>query len=152
MIKISKRNIVVLLLLLSAYTFPGCSSVQKTQKQDDLSIETVSMEDKFGVQVVGMRPTAEGRMLNFRYKIIDPEKALSLINPKAKPYVIDQKTGKTVAVPSLPKVGALKQRGKRAYPGRIYFILFANPGEFIKPGDKVSVVIGDFKAEDIVVE
>ena len=152
MIRLNKRNIVILLIMLAAYVVSGCASVDQTKKQDDVSAKTPTMEDKWGIQVVGMRPTAQGHMLNFRYKIIDPEKASPLVSPKAKPYVIDQKTGKTLAVPSLPKVGALRQRGTKAYPDRIYFIIFGNPGKFIKSGDKVSVVIGDFKAEDIVVE
>ena len=151
MFNLSKRNIFVLIVLLVAYTLSGCSSVHQ-KKQDDLSMKPMSMEDKWGIKVVGLRPTAAGYMLDFRYKIIDPEKASSLVSPKTKSYVIDQKTGQTLAVPNLPKVGALKQRGKIAYPDKTYFILFSNPGGLIKSGDKVSVVIGDFKAENIVVE
>ena len=149
MINLNKRNIVI---LLTAFIILGCASVNQVKKQDEASTEAISSEEEHGIQVVGVRPTAEGRMLNFRYKIIDPEKASSLISPKMKPYIIDQTTGRKLAVPSLPKVGALKQRGKKAYQDRIYFILFANPGKSIQSGDKVSVVIGDFKAEDIVVE
>ncbi len=150
--KMIKRNIVILIVLFAAYAISGCSSVHQVKKQDEVSTEAISSVEEHGIQVVGVRPTAEGRMLNFRYKIIDPEKASSLISPKMKPHIIDQKTGRKLAVPSLPKVGALKQRGKKAYQNRIYFILFANPGKSIQSGDKVSVVIGDFKAEDIVVE
>jgi hypothetical protein len=152
MIKIMKRNIFIVLVLFAAYVISGCASVHQTEKQDEVSTEAISLEEEHGIQVVGVRPTAEGRMLNFRYKIIDAEKAASLISPKQKPYIIDQKTGYSFTVPSLPKVGALKQRGKKAYQDRIYFILFANPGNSVQSGDKVSVVIGDFKAEDIVVE
>jgi hypothetical protein len=35
---------------------------------------------------------------------------------------------------------------------RTYFALFANPGRQIEAGDKVTVVIGDFRAEDLIVE
>jgi hypothetical protein len=57
-------------------------------------------------------------------------------------------------VPSAGKVGPLRQTVRSGKPeaNRNYFILFANPGKYVKPGNKVTVVIGDFKAEDIVVE
>ena len=152
MAKIDKRDILILIFVCMVFVFSGCSSVHQIREQDEVSEEPASLEETWGIQVVGVRPTAEGRILNFRYKIIDPEKSSSLISPKATPYLIDQKTGNTFSVPSLPKVGALKQRGKQAYQDRIYFILFANPGNSVKSGDKVSVVIGDFKAENIVVE
>lgn len=152
MINVSKRNSIFLIILVVVYALSGCASVDQTRKQDDVSMATVNMEHQQGIRVVGVRPTAEGRMLNFRYKIIDAEKAASIISPMNKPYLIDQKTGTKFGVPNLPKVGALKQRGKKAYEDRIYFVLFANPGQMIKPGDSVTVVIGDFRKEDILVE
>jgi hypothetical protein len=35
---------------------------------------------------------------------------------------------------------------------RSYFMLFANPQKHIKPGHKVTVVIGDYRAVHLVVE
>jgi hypothetical protein len=50
-----------------------------------------------------IRTTAEGHMLHFRYNIIDPEKASSLVSLQAKPYVIDPATNTKLTVPQLPK-------------------------------------------------
>jgi len=30
--------------------------------------------------------------------------------------------------------------------------MFANPGRLVKPGNKVTVIIGDFKAEGLIVK
>jgi hypothetical protein len=57
-------------------------------------------------------------------------------------------------VPSPPKIGPLRQTTRNSGPlaGKTYFIFFANPGKSIKAGDKVTVVIGDFKIENLAVQ
>ena len=39
----------------------------------------------------------------------------------------------------------------RPEAGRVYFMLFTNPGS-LKAESKVTVVVGDFRAEDITVK
>jgi hypothetical protein len=90
-------------------------------------------------------------MLDYRCRIVDAEKADPLADRKARPYVVDQKTGSRVLVPSPPTVGVLRQASATPVEQRTYFALFANPGRQIG-ADKVTVVIGDFRAEDLIVE
>ncbi len=52
----------------------------------------------------------------------------------------------------MAKVGALYQRMNKAIPDRIYFALFENPNMLAKPGSKVTVVMGDFEAKNLVVQ
>ena len=54
-------------------------------------------------------------------------------------------------MPDPPKVGPLRPRGEPV-EGKSYFVLFGNPGKFIKAGSKVTVVIGDFRAPALTVE
>ena len=35
---------------------------------------------------------------------------------------------------------------------RTYWMFCANPGQYVKPGDKVTIEIGDFVAKNIVVQ
>lgn len=95
--------------------------------------------------------TAEGQMLDFRYRVLDEEKAKPLFSRQYKPYLVDEATGAKFLVPESPKVGALRTT-REPKPDRNYFIIFVNPGRYIKKGNKVTVVIGDFKAEHLVVE
>jgi len=90
-------------------------------------------------------------MLDFRYRVIDAEKAAPLFDRKIKPHLIDEATGAKFAVPEPPKVGALRTT-RPPQADRNYFIIFANPGRYVKQGNKVAVVIGDFKAERLVVK
>jgi hypothetical protein len=114
----------------------------------------MSIEEQWGVKIESLRISAAGNLLDFRYRIIDPEKATYLVDRRNKAYMIDQSSGKVLSVPTTAKVGPLRQTVRYGLPkkDRIYFILFGNP-HVMKSGDKVTVVIGDdFKAEDLVVE
>jgi hypothetical protein len=105
----------------------------------------------WGVEVLGLRPLAGGYMLGFRYKVIDPLKAAPLHDRRAATYLIDDATGARMAVPHPPTTGSLRS-AYRPQAGRTYFVVFANPARFIKPGSPVTVVIGDFKAQLKVAE
>ena len=113
--------------------------------------QTMQLEKTWGVRPLSIRQTAEGYMLDFRYRITDAEKAAPLFSPRIKPYLIDQSTGAVMAVPDVPKVGSMRST-RKPVKDKNYAILFANPGHYIKPGNKVTVVIGDFRAENLVVE
>ena len=111
-----------------------------------------TIEEEWGIRPVSIRRTAAGYMLDFRYEVVDPEKAAPIMRRPMKPYLIDQASGVILIVPAPPKVGALRQTTLAPTKGRIYFVMFANPGGYVKAGNKVTVVIGDFRAEDLVVE
>ena len=113
----------------------------------------MSIEEQWGVKIESLRISAAGNLLDFRYRIIDPEKATHLVDRRNKAYMIDQASGKVLSVPTTAKVGPLRQTVRYGLPkkDRIYFILFGNP-HVMKSGDKVTVVIGDFKAENLIIE
>jgi len=134
-------------------TFFGCSTI-KTSEDRSSESQLQVQEEKFGIMVQGMRLTSADTMLDFRYKIVDPDKAVPIVDRTIKPYLIDQESGLKVNVPSPAKLGPLRATDKYGKPkaGRTYFVLFGNPGRFIKSGSKVTVVIGEFRAEDLVVQ
>ncbi len=109
-------------------------------------------KSKWGIKVESIRLSSAGYMLDFRYRILDPQKAAPLLSRQVKPYLVDQESGSKLIVPAPPKVGSLRQKSYQPIPGKIYFVLFSNPGRLVKPGNKVTVVIGDFRAEDLIVE
>ena len=107
---------------------------------------------KWGIETLGVNLSAAGYMLDFRYRVTDPEKARLLMDGGAKPYLVDQATGARMRVPSPPKIGPLRQKPRKPIAGRTYFVLFANPGRYIKAGNKVTVVMGDCQLENLFVE
>lgn len=120
----------------------------------DIGQDRMSMEEEWGVAVESLRPSGAGNLLDFRYRIKDPDKAVQLVDRRNKPYLIDQESGKVLAVPNTAKVGPLRQTLRYGKPkdDRVYFVLFGNPGGMVKSGDQVTVVIGDFRAENLTVE
>ena len=110
-----------------------------------------AMAERWGVRVESLRLSASGYMLDFRYRVLDPAKAAPLFDKNAKAYLLDQASGAQMFIPSSPKVGAMRSSGKTILPNRVYFVIFANPACYIKAGNKVTVVIGDFRAEDLPV-
>lgn len=109
------------------------------------------LREKWGIEIIALRISAGGYMLDFRYKVLDPRKAGPLFNRKIKPLLTHEKTGATFSVPVPPKIGALRQT-RPPVAGKHYFIIFANPAKYVQPGDRVTVTVGDFRAEGLTVE
>lgn len=105
----------------------------------------------WGVDVVGVKPVSSGYMLRFEYRIVDPAKAKPLNDEHNRAYLIDQRSGARLAVPAMENVGELRQTGTPE-TDRTYFIIFGNPGRLVKKGERVSVVIGNFRVDNLIVE
>ena len=109
------------------------------------------MRRQWGVEVLYVRQTAAGYMLEFRYKVHDAEKAKPLFDRQIKPLLTHVRTGAQMIVPTPAKTGALRNSNP-PLDDHTYWMFFANPGKFIQAGEQVNIEIGDFKAEGIVVE
>ncbi len=119
----------------------------------DPGVDNAMMAKKWGVQVISVSYAADGFWLAFRFRVLDPVKANMLFDTKLKPYLESESTGVKLAVPTAAKIGALRttNRGHNVKVGKIYNIMFSNPGFQVKPGQKVSVVSGDFRVEHLTV-
>ena len=106
---------------------------------------------RFGVDQLQVRSTASGNSLQFRYRVLDAEKAKVLNDKRATPYMLDWQTGNRLQVPTMEKIGTLRQMSTPEV-GREYWMVFSNPGKLVKPGQKVDVVVGSFRAEGLTVE
>ena len=110
-------------------------------------------EVKLGIRTEGLRLSAAGYMLDFRYRVIDPAKAAPLLDKKIRPYLLDDASGAQLGVPDTAKLGQLRTTGRnRAVHDQDYFIMFANPGRFVKPGNRMTLVMGDSRLENLTVE
>lgn len=111
------------------------------------------IEGKLGIKIVGLRRSSAGYMLDFRYRVLDPAKALLLLDRKISPYLLDEATGAQLGVPDAPKVGQLRPTSRNnVIPGRNYYILFANPGRYLRAGSRVTLVAGDTRISHLTVE
>jgi hypothetical protein len=119
--------------------------------QATLDVSDSGVVRKWGVRVDGVRLSAAGHMLDFRYTVVDARKATPLFDRKTKPVLWDEASGRRLEVPVPPKTGPLRSSNEpRA--GRSYFMFFANRGRAIRSGSQVTVEIGAFKVKGIRVE
>ncbi len=137
-------------LLLSLLIVAGCASLPTLPSGSEGTDERP--DAALGVELAGIRLTSGGYMIDFRYRVLAPEKAAPLFDRKVAPYLIHEKTGSKFAVPAPAKVGPLRQTTLAPEAGRQYFILFANPGKYMARGDLVTVVVGDVRFEHLQVE
>lgn len=119
--------------------------IQQTDEQKK------ALSDEWGIELVAMRSTAEGHMVDFRYRVTDAEKAAPLFMRQTKPYLLHQESGQALGVPNTAKIGSLRN-SNTPQEGRTYWMFFGNHHKLVKKGDMVTVAIGDFRAKDIEVK
>lgn len=147
--------------IILATVLAGCASTTGSQYSSNTRMEAPGNnarssdgESNLGIRMEGLRLSAAGYMLDFRYRVTDPAKAAPLLDRKIRPYLLDEASGAQLAVPDTAKLGQLRTTGRNkvVHGDRDYFILFANPGRFVQVGNKMTLVMGDLRIGNITVE
>ena len=105
----------------------------------------------WGIDSLVVRSVESGELIRFSYRVVDADRAKALNDKKSEPALIDPRAGVKLVVPSLEKVGQLRQ-SSTPVQGKQYWMAFSNKGRLVKRGDHVTVVIGKFQAEGLVVD
>ncbi len=158
----------IVLIVACLLLMPGCDGVKAVDDPVDAdagvpatarqpasgqpTVEQPPVEQQWGIEIQALRLSAADNMLDFRYRVTDPDKARQLLKRGLKPWLLDRATGVKLLMPTATKIGPLRQATLAPKKNRVYYVMFANPGRFIKRGAIVDVVIGDFVAKDIVVQ
>lgn len=151
----ASSSMLVLCLVVMAAALSGCAT--RTEGAYSPGAERKapgsSAEDKLGIRMEGLRLSAAGYILDFRYRVTDPAKAAPLLNRKIRPYLLDEASGAQLGVPDTAKLGQLRTTGRnKVVPDQDYFILFANPARFVQAGNRMTLVMGDLRIENLTVE
>jgi hypothetical protein len=105
----------------------------------------------WGVDSLRVKWTESGEVIRFSWRVLDPERAKVLNDKKVEPSLIDPRAGVGLVVPTMEKIGQLRQSAPPEV-GRSYWMEFSNKGRLVKPGDRVNVVVGPFRADGLVVD
>jgi hypothetical protein len=105
----------------------------------------------WGVDSFSVKAAESGEIIRFSYRVLDANKAKALNDKRAEPFLLDPQAQVKLVIPSLENVGLLRQTAPPE-PGRSYWMVFSNKGRLVKPGDRVSVEIGSFRVDGLVVE
>jgi hypothetical protein len=115
----------------------------------------VWVSETFGVEVQGAHLSANGYVIDMRYRVVDGDKAKPLLDRRVQPVLVDEASGNRFYVPQPPIVGALRQTARNnvaAAVGKTYFMIFANPDQRLKAGSSVALYIGDQRFGNLRIE
>jgi len=113
---------------------------------------TAIYESVWGIEAPSVKAVESGVILRFSYRVLDPEKAKPLHDKSVEPLLICMEKGVRLVVPSLEKIGMLRQAPRELEAGKSYWMAFSNSGRLLKRGDRVNIVVGNFRAEGLTVE
>jgi hypothetical protein len=125
---------------------PYRNQSSRLPKKAALYYETV-----WGVDSLAVKWTESGELIRFSYRVVDPEKAKALNDKNAEPSLIDPQAGVKLVVPQMEKIGSLRQ-SSTPEAGKSYWMAFSNSGRPVKRGHRVDVVIGQFRAQGLIVD
>lgn len=145
-------------LLCSALLLGGCGTAADLANLADdvppVAPDTKLLETTYGIRIEGLRLSAAGSMLDFRYRVVDADKAAAMLDGRVQPYLFDAAHGAKLGVPDTPVLGRIRQtaRNNKILTNRTYFIMFGNPAKLLQSGDKVTLLLGSVKVSDLTVQ
>jgi hypothetical protein len=100
-----------------------------------------------GVRVVRVAVTGGGGLLDLRFQVVDPDLAVAVHDADTPPALVDERTGGAITALLMGHAhhGRLKA-------GVTYYLVFENPGNLVRRGDRVSVVLGDARVAHVLVQ
>lgn len=135
----------VLFVAILAFNVWQLHSAGLPQRQANGVPISPEIEARFGVRITGLYVTAEGGLIDLRYRVIDVGKARDFGHyTENSPLLIAEESGKRVEVTIMMK------HSHRIELGRIYYILYRNTANAIQPGSPVTVQIGDLRLEHVI--
>jgi hypothetical protein len=105
----------------------------------------------WGVEDFSVKSVESGEIVRFSYRVLDADKAKMLNDKKNEPSLIDPQASVRLVVPTLEKVGQLRQ-STAPEAGKVYWMAFSNKGRYVKPGHRVNITIGNFHADGLIVQ
>jgi len=105
----------------------------------------------WGVDNLSVKSVESGELIRFSYRVLEANKAAELNDKKLEPALYGERSHVKLVIPSLEKVGQLRNKGTPE-AGKSYWMAFSNKGGYVRKGDRVTVVIGNFHAIGLVVQ
>lgn len=105
----------------------------------------------WGVDSLSVKTVESGEIIRFSWRVLDVNLARTLNDKKATPSLVDPQAGVSLVIPEMENIGQLRQTATPE-AGKSYWMAFSNKGRLVKPGHRVNVVIGGFRADGLVVD
>ena len=111
------------------------------------SVSASGLAERSGVRLIRVAVTGGGGLLDLRYQVVDPSKAVAVHEAETPPAIIDERTGLVLnrLLMGHAHQGQLK-------PAVSYYLVFENTGNWVRRGSEVTVLLGDAQVEHVVVK
>ncbi len=105
----------------------------------------------WGIDSISVKLVESGELVRFSYRVVDPVRASALNDKQNAATLDDPQAGVSLAIPTMENIGPLRQ-GVPPEAGRSYWMTFSNKGRRVARGHRVDVIIGQFRASNLVVD
>ena len=111
------------------------------------AVSASGLAERSGVRLIRVAVTGGGGLLDLRYQVVDPNKAVAVHEARTPPAIIDERTGLVLdrLLMGHAHHGQLK-------PAVSYYLIFENTGNWVRRGSEVTVLLGDAQVEHVVVK
>ena len=125
----------------------GQTSAEPPPQWQRPAVAAPGLAERSGVRLIRVAVTGGGGLLDLRYQVVDPNKAVAVHEAKTPPAIIDERTGLVLnrLLMGHAHHGQLK-------PAVSYYLIFENTGNWVRRGSEVTVLLGDAQVEHVVVK
>jgi len=104
------------------------------------------LAERSGVKITQVAVTGGGGLVDLRYQVFDPNKANALHDKRTPPALVEEQTGLVVNRTLMDHAhhGPYKV-------GVTYYLVFNNPGNLVRRGSMVTVLLGNAEVQHVVV-
>jgi hypothetical protein len=144
-LRLSLLPLVLIVVGVAAFLLARGWPVSSRMPAAEIMPTNPAIEAQWGIRITQIGVTADGGLVDFRYLVIDPDKALAMLqDEQALPTLTAEDSGQLV------NSAALMAAKHDLAAGRTYFLLYRNTKGAIKRGTPVTVKVGDLRLEHIV--
>lgn len=141
----------LLLLICGMLSAGGCTTAPDVPSPDpSAALKEDDVVSRWGIRPVSIRLTGADHFIDFRYRVISSDKAAQIMTRNTKPYLIHEPSSTVMPVP-VTKLGPLRGTSVKPKENKQYVVLFNNINKAARTGDKVTIVLGDLRMENLTV-
>lgn len=148
----SKNNLFFVLVILFLMVFTGWmlasqwGSLFQPRPQSALDVPQTEFTQATGVQITLVALTAANGMIDIRYRVVDPDKAVIMHDDENPPTILTSKTETPLLFTRHAHADA------ELHTGVIYSHQIINSGGLIQRGDRVTILVGNTQLADVPVQ
>ena len=138
------RLTVLLIILLLVTALSAWLNARQTVWLPGQPVTEAAVQDKYGIRITHIAVLADGGLIDFRFQVVDPDKASALFELENRPLLYVEATGQAVDSLYHPP------HGHNLLPGQSQYLIYNNHKGAIRSGSAVAVVLGNLRLEHII--